>query len=52
MEVDPENYLSQSLDDLIKAKKKGGGKRGGGPERSGGKEKDENILKPEFMRAL
>ncbi len=43
MEVDPENYLSQSLDDLIKAKKNGRGKRGGGPERSGGKEKDENM---------
>ncbi len=43
MEVDSENYLSLSLDDLIKAKKKGGGKRGSGPERNGRKEKDGDM---------
>ncbi len=43
MDVDPENYLSLSLDDLIKANKKGGGKRGGGREQNGRKEKGGDV---------
>ncbi len=50
MDADPESYLSLSLEDLIKANKKGGGKRGGGNERNGRKGKDRDVTGTENMK--